>query len=117
MNRAGQHVQNMLLLRCYHAWRLDARMEHTMKVHHTKIDAKRQQLVGVQQMFRNFAAQLEGGLKESSGKDSSRIFDNVSHHRVARKNKKDENPGSRSLPEIKGSGRTKKPAQPAQTDS
>merc|ERR1711884_674570 len=27
MNRAGQHVQNMLLLRCYHAWRMDARMD------------------------------------------------------------------------------------------
>merc|ERR1719336_2103469 len=76
-----------------------------MKHHHCKIDAKRQQLVGVQQMFRNFAAQLEGGLNKGKdgkdGQDSSRIFEN----RTAVKKKAAKDDGPRSLPEIKGSGR------------
>merc|ERR1740121_2188505 len=105
MNKGAQHLQNQLMLRCLHAWHMDSRMEFTMKHHHCKIDAKRQQLVGVQQMFRNFATQLEGGLNKGKdgkdGQDSSRIFEN----RTAVKKKAAKDDGSRSLPEIKGSGR------------
>lgn len=105
MNRAGQHMTTMLMLRCFNGWRMDSKMERTMKNYHLKIDAKRQQLVGVQQMFRKFAEQLEGGIGK---KDSSRVFD----QRTERKPRKTEEPKERkmsrdqnsvSLPEIKKS--------------
>merc|ERR1719491_379529 len=88
MNRAGQHMTQMLLLRCFGGWKMDSRMEHTMKAYHARIDAKRQQLVGVQQMFRKFAEQLEGGMKPKEGdtKDTSRLFDN--HKRANQKERK-----------------------------
>jgi len=111
MNRAGQHMTTMLLLRSFNCWRMDSRMEHTMKVYHARIDAKRQQLVGVQQMFRKFAEQLEGGLKskDPDGKDTSRLFDNPSRGKHQRERKLSKNdPNSLSLPDIKkpSSGRT-----------
>jgi len=105
MNRAGQHMQHMLCLRCFNCWRLDSKMEHTMKFYHLKVDAKRQQLVGVQQMFRKFAEQLEGaaGGKQESGKDTSRLFDNHSKDKDKDKAKRgmSKNQNSLSLPEIK----------------
>lgn len=70
MERARQHLDNMLLMRCNNAWRLETKMERTLRLYHGRIDAKRQQLIGVQQMFRNFANQLESGLKE--GADTAR---------------------------------------------
>lgn len=107
MNRAGNHITQMLLLRCFNSWRLDCTMERTMKMYHLKIDAKRQQLVGVQHMFRKFAEQLEGGMNKDSGKDTSRLFDGHNSHRKHRNMSKNQN--SLSLPEIKNkpsSGRT-----------
>merc|ERR1719235_732264 len=53
----------MIFLRIFSAWRMDLVVEKTLKVHQGKIEAKRQQLLGVQQMFRNFALQLESGIK------------------------------------------------------
>jgi len=44
-------------------------MEATEFMYRAKIEAKKQQLYGVQQMFRQFAAQLEAGMKEQ---DSAR---------------------------------------------
>lgn len=105
MNRAAHHVQQMLTQRCFNSWRMDAKLEHTMKMYHLKIDAKRNQLVGVQTMFRNFAEKLESGLNK--GQDSSRIFDNTSIRAKRKVSKTDQN--SLSLPEIKNkpsSGRT-----------
>merc|ERR1740129_2104099 len=105
MNKGAQHLQNQLLLRVFHSWNNDSTMERKMREHHHKIDAKRQQLVGVQQMFRNFAAKLESGLNQGkdgkNGPDSSRIFND----RTAVKKKAAKDEGTRSLPEIKGSGR------------
>jgi len=66
MNRARIHQENMLNLKVFNAWRLDSRIERTLRLYAGRIDAKRQQLVGVQQMFRNFANQLEASLKEGS---------------------------------------------------
>merc|ERR1719468_336065 len=63
-------------------------------------------------MFRKFAAQLEGGLNQSSGKDSSRIFDRTQGNRRVSKGEKGD--GSRSLPEVKGSGRMSKPPRAAE---
>jgi hypothetical protein len=101
MNRASEHIKNMALIRILNAWKLDSRVERTVKFHQAKIDAKRGQLVGVQNMFRNFATQLEGGLKQ--GDQSSRVFENVSQKQPKKMSKGE---GSVSLPDIKqGSGR------------
>lgn len=97
MNRAAEHQVLMLLGQCFSSWKLDSTMERSVRGYHTKIDAKRGQLVGVQQMFRNFASQLESGAKE--GKDSSRIFAPDSKKKMP--NKGDQ--GSVSLPDIKKS--------------
>jgi len=107
MNRASQHIVTMLLTRCMNAWRMDTTMERTVGTHQMKIEAKRGQLVGVQQMFRNFAAQLESGMNKSGEPNSARIFDNNSKKKqMARGNE-----GSVSLPDInakQGSGRSGK---------
>mmetsp|Transcript_58378 Transcript_58378/g.126271 ORF Transcript_58378/g.126271 Transcript_58378/m.126271 type:complete len:572 (+) Transcript_58378:53-1768(+) len=70
MDRARQHLVEMLLQQVWNAWRRDARMERAMRSYHVKIEAKRQQLMGVQQMFRTFAVQLETGLKENADTSS-----------------------------------------------
>merc|ERR1712071_598031 len=53
-----------VLRRHWNAWRLHARLEGTLAQYQAKIEAKKQQLYQVQQMFRSFAAQLEAGLRE-----------------------------------------------------
>lgn len=70
MERATEHSNAMVMLRALNAWRLDVRLETLMKKNQVRIDAKRQQLLGVQSMFRNFAIQLEAGIK--SGADTDR---------------------------------------------
>lgn len=70
MERQAYVVDQMLLLRCFNALRLEGRTSAAMAGYHAKIDAKRQQLMGVQQMFRTFAMELESGLK--AGDNSSR---------------------------------------------
>jgi len=69
MERARMHLEEMVYRRHWNAWRLYARMEATEFMYRAKIEAKKQQLYGVQQMFRQFAAQLEAGMKEQ---DSAR---------------------------------------------
>ncbi|CAE7714507.1 unnamed protein product [Symbiodinium pilosum] len=47
------------------AWRLLSRVEGKTRHHRVRVDAKRQQLQGVQTMFRSFATQLEYQLAQS----------------------------------------------------
>eukprot|EP00440_Ansanella_granifera_P049312 gb/GFBE01053426.1/.p1 GENE.gb/GFBE01053426.1/~~gb/GFBE01053426.1/.p1 ORF type:complete len:584 (+),score=185.26 gb/GFBE01053426.1/:1-1752(+) len=93
MERARYYTEQMLLMQTFYNWRMDWQMEMTLHKYHSKIDAKRQQLVGVHQMFRSFAQQLESGLKGSQ--DSDRSF--TSHKRRDRSKYDD---GSVSLPDI-----------------
>merc|ERR1719217_546851 len=60
----------MLCLKIFGTWRLHVRQEQLVFKHQERIDGKRQQLVSVQQMFRNFAKQLESNIQ--SGADSNR---------------------------------------------
>merc|ERR1712048_1021647 len=69
MERARLHLEEMVYRRHWNAWRLYARMEATEFMYRAKIEAKKQQLYGVQTMFRQFAAQLEAGMKDQ---DSAR---------------------------------------------
>jgi len=70
MDRAHEHQSTMLYLKVFGAWRLDTQIEKMLKAHQGRIDGKRQQLVGVQQMFRNFAKQLESNIQSG---DSGRL--------------------------------------------
>lgn len=70
MERAHEHNMIMLMLKTFGAWVLDCKIEKIQKVHQMRVDGKRQQLVGVQQMFRNFAKQLETNI--NAGGDSAR---------------------------------------------
>mmetsp|Transcript_32377 Transcript_32377/g.58835 ORF Transcript_32377/g.58835 Transcript_32377/m.58835 type:complete len:578 (-) Transcript_32377:119-1852(-) len=71
MERSKHYSEQMLLMQTFYNWKMDWSMEMTLKGYHAKIEAKRQQLMGVHQMFRSFATQLESGLK---GSDSDRSF-------------------------------------------
>lgn len=62
-------LEEMLKIQVLNAWRLDSRLEATLKLHHAKVESKRQQLLGVQQMFRTFAHQLDTRLKGSFDSD------------------------------------------------
>merc|ERR1719330_577627 len=110
MDRARQQTEYAVLIRALGAWRLDARMEATLRLFHAKIEAKRSQLVGVQHMFRRFANELEGNLKASA--DTSRDFLRDAPPPGKKMHK---NEGSVSLPDInakQNSGRPQKPATP-----
>jgi len=70
MERASYHVQLGILLKVWGAWLVESKGETGLKNHLARIEGKRAQLVGVQQMFRKFATELETNLKASQ--DSSR---------------------------------------------
>jgi len=69
MERAHQHQLTMLYLKFFNAWRLDYKIEKQIKEHGARIESKRQQLLGVQQMFRNFALQLESNINAGGASD------------------------------------------------
>jgi hypothetical protein len=93
--KASFYIEERLMLGCFGCWKLDTKMELTLRKYQLKIDAKRQQLLGVQQMFRKFAVQLEGSLKE--GGDTNRDLREAGGHRKKQLQKSD---GTVSLPDI-----------------
>merc|ERR1719446_543274 len=98
MERAHEHNLTMLYLKVWGAWRLDTKMEKMLKVHQGRIDGKRQQLIGVQQMFRNFAKQLESNIQ--SGADSNRDLAMGPPPGKYKSKKMQKSEGSVSLPDI-----------------
>lgn len=112
MSKATYHVEYMCYLRTFNAWRLEAKTEKTYGAFQGKIDAKKQQLMGVQQMFRNFAQQLESGLKD--GADSGRdLRDGPPAHWRMKRNEQ----GSVSLPDIHAKQRGPGSGTPKQAGS
>eukprot|EP00929_Paragymnodinium_shiwhaense_P006162 TRINITY_DN10904_c0_g1_i1.p1 TRINITY_DN10904_c0_g1~~TRINITY_DN10904_c0_g1_i1.p1 ORF type:complete len:589 (+),score=197.71 TRINITY_DN10904_c0_g1_i1:129-1895(+) len=102
LHKAAVTLEAALVLRCLNAWRLQLATDRALRKYQSKMDAKRQQLGGVQKMFRNFAKQLETSLNESID-DSPRTEIGVPERdfqqRLARRPmRKDE--GSMSLPDI-----------------
>jgi len=100
MERARLHLESMMCIRVYTAWRLDMKTEKAVRAFGAKVDAKKNQLVHVQQMFRNFAQQLEASLKTSE--DSSRELRDNPHGRAHQfqSRMRRSNEGSVSLPDI-----------------
>jgi len=69
METAAEHNITMLNLKVMSAWKLATKVDQLLREHGIKIDGKRQQLMGVQQMFRNFAVQLETSIRSSQVDD------------------------------------------------
>jgi len=67
--RAQYYQELFLLMDCVGAWRLETKMNLTMMKYQAKIEGKKQQLMSVQKMFRDFAQQLERDLHDA---DSAR---------------------------------------------
>merc|ERR1712151_925471 len=70
MERSHEHQLTMLYLKVWGAWKLETRMEQLMKKNQVRIEGKRQQLLGVQSMFRDFAVKLKSNIAQSA--DSNR---------------------------------------------
>jgi hypothetical protein len=65
MEKKAYYADMLVIIRCWGAWRADTKIMGVHRQYHHRVEAKRSQLLGVQQMFRNFASELESGLKGS----------------------------------------------------
>merc|ERR1719382_783258 len=70
MERASSVVEQLLLLHVFTQWSLDSRLSQIYNANIRRLDGKRKQLGKVQTMFREFAVQLEDGLKQSLENDT-----------------------------------------------
>merc|ERR1719235_2039472 len=59
-------------------WMEVAKVERMLRYYQTRVEGKKAQLQGLQGMFRNFATQLESGLKETTPRDIGAIRDKKS---------------------------------------
>merc|ERR1719171_960462 len=69
MRKATQQVELCCILKCFNPWKMHTKVEATLKSYNNKMEGKRSQLQSVQLLFRNFAQQLESGLKEGTPRD------------------------------------------------
>merc|ERR1719217_1128079 len=70
MSRVNEQMELNCLLKHFCAWATDTKLERIMRHYNSKMDSKKQQLQSVQHLFRNFAQQLDQGLKGDA--DSAR---------------------------------------------
>merc|ERR1719272_1187136 len=89
----GLVIHSMLL------WTEVTKVERMLRYYQNRVEGKKHQLQGLQTMFRNFAAQLETGLKEGTPRDAAAI--------KGGSKKLNKTEGTVSLPNIhkEGSGR------------
>merc|ERR1719231_1136928 len=85
--RVNEQMDLNAMLKHFSAWATDTKLERIMRHYNGKMESKKQQLQSVQHLFKNFATQLDQGLKGEG--DSARDSGN-------RRRSKDEF----SLPEI-----------------
>jgi len=72
-NRVNEQMDLNLMLKHFSAWATDTKLERIMRHYNSKMEGKKQQLQSVQHLFKNFATQLDQGLKEGdSARDSRR---------------------------------------------
>merc|ERR1719240_2600789 len=73
MSRVNEQMDLNAMLKHFSAWATDTKLERIMRHYNSKMDSKKQQLQSVQHLFKNFATQLDQGLKEGdSARDSRR---------------------------------------------
>lgn len=102
MERATSAADSVLLLHVFTQWSLDSRLNQIYGTHHRRLDGKRKQLGKVQTMFREFATQLEEGLKHSLEADS-----HWAHPARGQRKQLSKSDGTVSLPNIHAhSGKT-----------
>eukprot|EP00746_Dinoflagellata_sp_MGD_P125504 gnl/MRDRNA2_/MRDRNA2_60266_c0_seq1.p1 gnl/MRDRNA2_/MRDRNA2_60266_c0~~gnl/MRDRNA2_/MRDRNA2_60266_c0_seq1.p1 ORF type:complete len:530 (+),score=168.91 gnl/MRDRNA2_/MRDRNA2_60266_c0_seq1:90-1679(+) len=73
MGRVNEQMELNCLLKHFLSWACDTKLERIMRHYNSKMEGKKQQLQSVQHLFRNFATQLDQGLKGEgdSARDSS----------------------------------------------
>merc|ERR1719247_2546116 len=74
-------------------WSEFCKVERLLRYYSNRVEGKKHQLQGLQTMFKNFATQLESGLKEGTPRDSAAI-------KNGSKSKMSKSEGSVSLPNI-----------------
>merc|ERR1719388_656966 len=74
-------------------WAEYCKVERLLRYYSNRVEGKKHQLQGLQTMFKNFASQLESGLKEGTPRDSAAI-------KNGSKSKMSKSEGSVSLPNI-----------------
>merc|ERR1719375_521574 len=73
MGRVNEQMNLNLMLKHFANWSCDTKLERIMRYYNSKMDAKKSQLQSVQHLFKNFATQLDQGLREGdSARDSRR---------------------------------------------
>lgn len=73
MSRVNEQMDLNMMLKHFSAWATDTKLERIMRHYNAKMESKKHQLQSVQHLFKNFANQLDQGLKqEDSARDSSR---------------------------------------------
>merc|ERR1719160_689938 len=63
MGRVNEEMALNLMLRHFSYWATDTKSERIMRHYNSKMESKKQQLQSVQHLFKNFATQLDQGLK------------------------------------------------------
>jgi hypothetical protein len=69
--RITDQMNYFITIRAFHVWLLDVKVSGVDSHFTRKLESKRRQLTGVQNLFKTFAAQLERGLGGNDGGDSS----------------------------------------------
>merc|ERR1712072_1034863 len=66
MERMQLTLDSTLLLMIYHSWKRESKLERMKRYGQAKNNARKQQLHNVKGLFKNFAGELEQGLKEGT---------------------------------------------------
>jgi len=66
MERMQMTLDSTLLLMIFHSWKREAKLERMKRYGQAKNNARKQQLHNVKGLFKNFATELETGLKEGT---------------------------------------------------
>jgi len=102
MEHAKYALDQCVMLRGFGDWMLFSKVEGFHRSCQDKFQAKRQQLLGVQSMFRNFATQLESGLKASQAETDRDVRGQriINQMYKDQKGKLTKTKGTLSLPDI-----------------
>jgi hypothetical protein len=73
-NRVNEQIAANLYQRIFNAWLIETRVNRVDKYYNSKMDSKRKQLAGVQNLFKSFAMQLEQGLGSNDDDSSGRTY-------------------------------------------
>merc|ERR1719436_1986479 len=69
--RVNEQMKVNLMLQCFLAWYTDTKVNHVERSYGQKIEGKRRQLKSVESLFKSFAKQIDDGLGNLDGGDSS----------------------------------------------